>query len=215
MAAADILQRFGREFPKGTVLFREGDPGREMFVIQSGRVTITKRAGSVEKVLATLRQGDFFGEMAILSRRPRSATAACAEDARLILVDPPTFEAMIRSNGEIAARIIKKLAERLEEADGLISNLLLLDGRSRVVHFLAQQAERAARGPGPVRLALALAALAALVGLGAGQVEEALARLVRAGVVALEPGAIVIPDVSMLRRALEFLQLKASGGEAP
>ncbi len=52
-----------------------------MFVVQSGRVTISKRVGDVEKILATLGPGEFFGEMAILNNKPRSATATCAEDA--------------------------------------------------------------------------------------------------------------------------------------
>ena len=59
MGAEDTLfQRFGREFPKGHVLFREGEPGKEMFVLQSGRVAISKHVRDVEKVLATLGPGD-------------------------------------------------------------------------------------------------------------------------------------------------------------
>ncbi len=80
MGSDDLFQRFGREFPRGAVLFREGEPGKEMFVVQAGRVTISKRAGDVEKVLTTLGRGEFFGEMSILNNKPRSATATCAED---------------------------------------------------------------------------------------------------------------------------------------
>jgi CRP/FNR family transcriptional regulator, cyclic AMP receptor protein len=214
MAHADPLQRFGREFPRGTVLFREGDPGREMYVVQSGRVTITKRAGEVDKILTSLGQGEFFGEMALLSSRPRTATATVAEDARLLVVDSRTFETMVRENGEIALRLVKKLAERLEEADGHISNLLLRDATTRVVHFLALQAERAARGPGPVRLPVSSEALPALVGLSAQQVDEALAALVRARIVSFEPGAIVVADVSKLGHFFEFLLMRP-GGSAP
>jgi CRP-like cAMP-binding protein len=212
--ADQLLQRFGREFARGTILFKEGDPGREMYVIQGGRVSISKRAGEVEKVLSTLGQGEFFGEMSILSRRPRSATATVVEDARLLVIDAKTFEAMIRSNAEIALRMIKKLADRLHEADDQIENLLFRDPTSRVVHFLATCAERAARGPGPVRVAIAPAELPGRVGVDGAEVEEALARLVRARLVALEEGVVVVNDVPKLRHFLEFLQMKARFGEA-
>ena len=77
MDPGDLLQRFGREFPRGTVLFREGDPGGEMYVVSRGKVSISARGGAVEKVLSTLGQGEFFGEMSILNDAPRSATATC------------------------------------------------------------------------------------------------------------------------------------------
>jgi len=215
VADPTVVQRFGREFPRGSVVFHEGDPGREMYVIQAGRVTISKRVGAVEKVLATLGQGEFFGEMAIVSRRPRSATATCEVDARLLVVDHATFEAMVRSNAEIALRMIQKLAERLREADDLISNMLLRDGASRVVHFLATQAERVARGPGPVRLAARRDALPALVGVDAAQVDAAIEKLLRARIVALEEGAIVVADPAKLHHLLEFLEMRSPLEDAP
>src|SRR5512143_1394615 len=97
-----LFQRFGREFPRGAVLFREGEPGNEMFVVHHGRVVISKKVGEVEKILSTLGPGEFLGEMAILNNRPRSATATCGEDCKLLVIDAKTFEAMVRSNAEIA-----------------------------------------------------------------------------------------------------------------
>ena len=141
MAGEDqLFQRFGREFPKGTLLFKEGEPGKEMYVVQSGKVNITKNVRDTEKVLATLGPGEFFGEMSILNNKPRSAGASMAEDGKLLVIDPRTFEAMIRGNVEIAVRLIKKLSDRLQEADEQIENLLLRDPNSRVVHNLLQQA---------------------------------------------------------------------------
>lgn len=59
-----LFSRFGKKIPSGTVLFREGDKGEEMFVLQSGKVKISKRTRGVKKTLATLEKGEFFGEMA-------------------------------------------------------------------------------------------------------------------------------------------------------
>ena len=214
MADDPLFQRFGRAFPRGTVLFREGEPGREMFVVHQGRVTIAMRAGEVEKILTTLGPGEFLGEMAILNNRPRTATATCAEDCKLLVIDARTFEAMIRSSAEIAVRLIKKLADRLAEADAQIETLLLTDAASRVVHWLAGAAERGERTPAGQRVGVGRAELAARVGVRPEQAEEALQRLLRARLVQVEGGSLLVPDLARLRHFLEFLQMKAQFGEA-
>ncbi len=213
MADDQLFQRFGKDFPRGTVLFREGDPGKEMYVVQSGRVTIHKRVGDVEKVLTTLGPGEFLGEMSILNNRPRSATATCAESCKLLVVDAKTFEAMIRGNAEIAIRLIKKLADRLQETNEQIANLLFHDASSRVVHFLATAAERAAPGPGGHRVDVPPADLAGWLGIRPDQVEAVVQKLTRAKLVAVDQGGFLVPDVSKLRHFLEFLQMKAQYGD--
>ena len=144
-AEETLFQRFGKEFPRGTVLFSEGEPGKEMYVLQSGRVAISKKVRDVEKVLAILGPGEFFGEMAIISNKPRNASATVSEEAKLLVIDPKTFEGMIRGNSEIAVRMIKKLAERLSEADAQIENLLLSDPSSRIVHQILSTAQSRGR----------------------------------------------------------------------
>jgi CRP-like cAMP-binding protein len=186
-----------------------------MFVIQGGRVTISKTVGTVEKILSTLGQGEFFGEMSILCGRPRSATATVAEDARILVIDGKTFEAMVRTNSEIAIRMVKKLAERLQAADDLISNLLLRDVSTRVVHYLVTAAERAARGNGPVRLAVKKDELPGLMNAERGPVEQILAQLVRAHAVKIEREGIVVPELPRLRHFLALMQTKSAPGEAP
>jgi CRP/FNR family transcriptional regulator, cyclic AMP receptor protein len=208
-----LFQRFGKEFPRGTVLFREGDAGVDMYVVQSGKVTISKSVGNVEKVLSTLGQGEFFGEMSILNNKPRSATATCAEDSKLLVIDARTFEAMIRGNSEIALRMIKKLADRLQQTNEQIENLLFHDASSRVVHFLATAAEKTARGPAGHRIDLPPAELAGRLGIRADQVQEILQKLIKGKIVSVERTGFLVPDVARLRHFLEFLQMKAQYGD--
>jgi CRP-like cAMP-binding protein len=212
-AEEQLFQRFGREFPKGTVLFREGEPGREMYVVQQGKVNISKRVGDLEKILTALGQGEFFGEMSILNNAPRSATATCAEDSKLLVIDPKTFEAMIRGNAEIAIRMIKKLADRLQEADHQIENLLFRDASSRVVHFLAVAADRGTKTPAGQKIEIAPKDLPARIGVKAEQVDEVLMKLLKARIVSVHPDGLVVPDVAKLRHFLEFLQMKAQFGD--
>src|SRR5215469_5721605 len=179
MGAEDSLfQRFGREFPSGTVLFSEGEPGKEMFVLQAGKVAISKRVREVEKVLAVLGPGEFFGEMAIISNKPRNATAVVSEDAKLLVIDPKTFEGMIRGNAEIAVRMIKKLADRLSEADAQIENLLLGDPSSRVVHQMVQICQSRGRAtPEGIEVDFPPQELAREIGVGEPAIRLVLSRL--------------------------------------
>lgn len=213
MTDDQLFQRFGKDFPKGAVLCREGEPGHEMFVIQSGRVTISMSAGDLDKVLTTLGPGEFFGEMSILTNKPRSATATCAEASKVLVIDAGTFEAMIRGNAEIALRMIKKLADRLQETNEQIETLLFSDASLRVVHFLTTAAEKAPRGPAGHRVEVAPDELAPRVGVRPEQAEEAIRKLLRGKFVAVEEGAFLVPDAGKLRRFLEYLQLKSQLGE--
>ncbi len=214
MADDQLLQRFGRSFPRGAVLFREGEPGNEMYVVHQGRVNISKRVGDVEKILSSLGPGEFFGEMSILNNRPRSAIATCAEDARLLVIDAKTFEAMIRSNGEIAIRMIKKLADRLQEADEQIENLLLRDASSRVVHYLAVAAEKVPRGATGHLVRMAPHELPGRVGVRPEQAGDVIAKLAKAGIATIHADGFLVPDVAKLRMYLEFLLMKAQFGDA-
>ena len=215
MAGEDqLFQRFGREFPKGTVLFREGEPGREMYVVQAGKVNITKTVRDTEKVLATLGPGEFFGEMSILNNKPRSAGAIIAEDAKLLVIDPRTFEAMLRGNTEIAVRLIKKLGERLQEADDQIENLLLRDPASRLVHLLMQQAMRRGRQVAQGILVSAnMRELHARMGLRPEEVDEAIQKIVKARLIALVPDGALVFDVEKMKQYLEFLEMKEKFGD--
>src|SRR5271165_2957840 len=136
-----LFSRFGREFRAGEVLFREGERGEEMYVIQSGVVQILKHVGDADRPLATLGRGEFVGEMALLNDKPRTATAIVLEEAQCLVIDKATLEHMIAHSTEIAMRLVKKLARRLDSADEMIQILLNPDPKARVLLSLRRQAE--------------------------------------------------------------------------
>jgi CRP/FNR family transcriptional regulator, cyclic AMP receptor protein len=209
----ESLRRQGRDYPKDTVLFREGDPGAEMYVIHTGAVQLTRGKGAKETVLAVLPAGEFFGEMAIVINRPRTATATVVEDARLLVLDATTFETMVRNNAEIALRIIKKLAHRLEAANQQIDILLRKEPNHRVVFALRVQAELTGRPEGPgVKVDCDLDVLAQRVGLTIDEVKEVLERLARARLVSPVENGFIIPQVGRLQEYLEFLEMREQFG---
>jgi CRP-like cAMP-binding protein len=104
------------EVPAGQFIFREGDPGNEMFIIETGAIEILRTTRG-DQPLAVLEPGDFFGEMAVLEDQPRFASARAKEASRLLRVDRSAFAELVQENFEIAVRIMRKLALRLRRTE--------------------------------------------------------------------------------------------------
>ena len=101
------------EVPAGRVLMRQGDPGREAFVIADGRAKATIRG----KGSAKLGPGECFGEMALLHSAPRSATVTAKSDMRLLVLGSREFSELIESVPVVGRRVLSALAERVREAE--------------------------------------------------------------------------------------------------
>ncbi|MBE9537271.1 MAG: Crp/Fnr family transcriptional regulator [Proteobacteria bacterium] len=214
MSSGALIQKFGKELSAGTVLFKDGDTGKQMFVIQKGKIKISKQIDGKEKVLALLPAGEFFGEMAILNNEPRMATATVEEDCLLLVIDTKTFESMIRGNTEIALRMIKKLAQRLKEAGEQIENMLIKDNNSKVISTLAKMGENEGTQTETGIVVKATAKdLALKTGLEPDTVSEILNKVVKAKLINIQPNSITISDVTKLRKFLDFLTLKEQFGD--
>jgi hypothetical protein len=100
----------------GESIFKEGDAGTEMFIIESGTVEIL-RADRGKEPLAVLEAGDFFGEMAVLEDQPRFASAFAQTECRLLRIDRAHFADVLRENVEIAIRIMRKMTARQRRSD--------------------------------------------------------------------------------------------------
>ena len=217
----DGLDRFARDFKAGTVLFEEGQPGDFMYVVATGEVEIRRKVGESERTLAVLPPGDFFGEMAILNSRPRSATAVVRVDSRLVVIEGRTFEAMLRARPEIALRIIKALALRLESANQQVELLLLPTPNHRVVQCLRHMAEEQILLAGhtvqpgtAILVPKRVEDIAVRVGLPIHEVIDVVDRLRAARLVlmaqdaGIEGDGFIVPEVGRLLEFLEFLNLK-------
>ncbi|HEX5883985.1 MAG TPA: DUF1003 domain-containing protein [Pyrinomonadaceae bacterium] len=121
-AAKDLRNLLSdRVVPSNTRLFRQGDKGDAMYLIESGRVRISIRDDDKQEVtLAELAQGDFFGEMSIIDGRQRSADAQVIEDARLAILSRDAFLSFVRTNPDVALEMLSALTDRLRRTDELL-----------------------------------------------------------------------------------------------
>jgi hypothetical protein len=101
----------------GDTIYNEGDLGSEMYVVQSGEVRLFRVRDGAQHDLAVMEKGDFFGELAVLEGLPRTSSASAVCDVDLIEINSATFDRMIRANIEIAVRMLRKLSNRLQEAN--------------------------------------------------------------------------------------------------
>ncbi len=100
----------------GAFIFREGDAGSVMYIIESGTIAILRKARG-DTPLAELGPGDFFGEMAILEDQPRFASAKALTEVRLLRIERAQFADLLQQNIEVTVRIMRKLAARLRRAE--------------------------------------------------------------------------------------------------
>src|SRR6266850_4267950 len=108
----------------GDLVFKEGDPGTEMYIVQSGKVEIFNDTPRGEVSLSVMEKGDFFGEMALLDGNPHGASARAVEEVELLEINSTLFDRMIKGNVEIAVRMLRKLSIRLRETNRRYETLL-------------------------------------------------------------------------------------------
>jgi CRP/FNR family transcriptional regulator, cyclic AMP receptor protein len=119
------FKKFLRTYGASEIIFEEGSPGGEMFIVCSGCVQLTTNAPGHEIVLGEVGTGDFFGEMSLVDLSPRTATAKALEDGtRLVAIDQTKFLYMVGQQPAFALTIMHALCRRIRERWALYDNLL-------------------------------------------------------------------------------------------
>lgn len=218
---ARLLSRYGRRFAAGSVLFRDGEPATDAFLLQEGRVRLLKQAGRMERSLRVVRPGDLFGESALLRGASRSSTAVALDDSVALAFDYATFDQVLATSPEVASRVLRQLIRRLRDAEDQIEILMLRDGQSKVVVALtklAQQEQATAGADNQIFLTVSPLELSAQVGLDVDTVKRIVSQLREAGHVRIHDERIEVPSLDSLRELYGLLgikeQLHGSGREA-
>lgn len=131
-----------RSYTKDEIIFCEGEPGDELFIIQKGSVKIVKITESNEILLAVLKTGDIFGEMALLESKPRAAGAVAYENCQLMAVNRDNFQQMIKNQPQLIARLTTLLSERIWLIYKQLANTQLHDPLGRMYDMLQIQLDK-------------------------------------------------------------------------
>jgi CRP/FNR family transcriptional regulator, cyclic AMP receptor protein len=135
------FDRHVRFFGEGAVIFREDEIGTEMFIIVQGEVEIRKSTGtSSSKILTTLHNGDMFGEMAVIEKQSRSATAVAVQPTKVLVLNEKLYESMVGTNPDFARKMNRVLSERIRRADAIIQNIMTTNRQNQLWSGVVQYA---------------------------------------------------------------------------
>ncbi len=199
-----LLEKFGRRFTAGEVLFREGEAGQEAFLLQEGRVRLLKKVRTVERSLMVLKPGDLFGESALVTGAMRSSTAIALTDGVALALAEGTFRALLQNNAAIAARVLQQLVRRLRDLEDQIEFMMIRDTQSKVVSALLKLcAGRSSNG-----IPVSPMDLSSRVGLDIDTVKRTVQQLRDGDYIRIHDEKLDIPDVEALKKLYALLGVK-------
>ncbi len=200
-------EEFNRFYPKDTMIFSEGMPGSELYIIQKGSVKITKIVDNNEVLLAVLKPGDIFGEMAILENKPRSASACAFEDAYLLAVNKANFERMVQTQPQIVTRLTTLLSERIWFIYKQLANTLISDPVGRMYDALLIQLEKnrvPLKSGASYSFDFGPKELIGMVGLPQGEGNLVVRKLLENQKLRLADNKLTVIDVSEIEKQTEY-----------
>ena len=193
-----------RRFRRNEVIFHQGDPGDSLHVVATGAVKILlPSAEGEEAIIATLRPGDFFGELALLDGATRSATAAALEPTETLVLPRSVLMDLLATVPGLGDRLLVGLAKELRRLTSQVEELHFLDLAGRLAMRLTRLAEDAQPdSEGHIRLdwPYTQSDLANMIGGTRQSVNKLLAQLVEDGMIRIEPDALLINDLDALAR---------------
>ena len=180
----------------GDVLFRRGDQGTAMLVILLGQVRIVlPGVEGREHVVRVLQAGEALGELALLDGRQRTADAVAETNGRLLVVERRDMLAAMRIQPDLALSMLTMLTDRLRTTNWLLESMLFHDAGARLAATLLLLS---AGQPGR-RVNITQGALGERVGVTRETVNRRLREWQTAGILALEPGGVIVLDRAALR----------------
>ncbi len=201
-ALAQALQH--ADYTRGETVFAEGDQGDTLFIVETGKVKIGRRAADGrENMLSVMGPSDMFGELSLFDPGPRTATATVLTDGRLASLAHASLRPWISDRPEIAEQLLRVLARRLRRTNDALADLIFTDVPGRVAKALLELAERFGTPEDSgvrVHHDLTQEELAQLVGASRETVNKALADFASRGWMRVDSRAVTILDAERLAR---------------
>jgi len=199
-------------YPPGASLFKEGEIGRELFIISEGEITITKGEKGDAIELAKLGAGAIIGEMSLLDNLPRSATATTTMQTKTVIINEVTFNAVSRLLPVWLTSIIRIITSRLRDTNKSIGNSILTSREKGVAHLLYMAACKSSEdsGQGEVELDYYdfIFECQLVTRLKKGDVEQQLSALEKRSLLMIRPGSgtkiLDVPEIQALKVFVDY-----------
>jgi CRP/FNR family transcriptional regulator len=192
-----------KTFRRGEMIFRKDDPGTHLYMVLEGGVKIALPGEfGQEALVAIMRPGEFFGELALFDRSPRSASATALEDTRAALLAGDDFLAYLESHPASFRVVLETLARTIRRLSDRVEDLIFLDVPSRVAKYLLDLVRSS--GDGTNELTLTQDELAAFIGASRVSVNRVLGDLERREIISIRRRRIAIKDADRLAKEVRF-----------
>jgi CRP-like cAMP-binding protein len=187
---------------EGEPIFAKGDPGNSMMAVLKGEVTITAPSSDGRQVVLTaMREGDVFGEIALIDGKERTADATAAKACELLVVTRGSLLSLLERRPDLSLDLLTVLCERLRRTNEQVEDLAFLDLQTRLAKALLRLAggsEGAVPPSRPVAIKVSQRVLGELAGGSRESVNKHLQDWKRAGIIAIERGAIIVREPAAL-----------------
>jgi len=200
-ADAILTQATVARYAEGALIFAKGDPGNSMMAVLHGRVMISSPSvDGRQVVLTTFREGDVFGEIALLDGKERTADATAATDCELLVVARRSLLALLERRPELAHQLLIVLCERIRRTNEQVEDFAFLHLETRIAKALLRLVQEEGQRTPESHLGLKISqrALGEIVGSSRESVNKHLQDWKRSGIIELEKGSILIRDVEAL-----------------
>jgi CRP-like cAMP-binding protein len=197
-----------RILPRGTVIFAKGEPGTGLMGVLAGAVKISiLSADGREIVLSIMREGDIFGENALLDGHPRTANAAAVTDCELIIIERRDFIPFLRSHPDLTIQIIEILCSYLRHTTEQVHDVTFLDLPTRLAKALFRLTADAEKPGSAPKVAITQREISQIIGRSRESTNKQLRSWAKDGLIRLERGAVVV----LHRDGLAKMAAQASG----
>lgn len=192
-----------RHYVRGQIIFAEGDPGRSLCIVKSGKVNaVTSSPDGKELVLNTFGPGDIFGELALLTSGPRSADAVAQEPSHLFLLARNDFLAFLEAHPRVAIALLAIVSRKLQHTTQQVQDVSFLDVPARLARTLLDLATAAPMREGSQSCRITQLELAARIGATRESVNKWLGTFADQGLIEHERGRVTILHPQALRNRI-------------
>src|SRR5947208_8557738 len=192
-----------KQYKRGETIFPKDDPGTHLYMVLDGAVKIALPGEfGQEALVAIMRPGEFFGELALFDRSPRSASATALEDTRAALLAGDDFLAYLEAHPASFRVVLETLARTIRRLSDLVEDLILLDVPSRVAKYLLDLVRSS--GGDATEPTITQDELAAFIGASSVAVNRGLGDLERREIISIRRRRIAIKDPDRLAKEVRF-----------